>query len=163
MLQKQNAVIESYLWSGREEIAAMARRYKRLSYLPRAIGEAFSASFAATISSAAFTASSSDKFVESKITASGGWLQGRVRPVSVALVSCMQIADYILRLNGGFRSELVETAHSAHFRSGIQENLCVGMRKDHGPDVAPFHYHTASGAHLLLQSNHPGPNREGIR
>ena len=58
----------------------------------------------------------------------------------------------------GTWAELIEAAQAADFRRRIEEDLDVGVGKDHGADVAAFHHHAACRAQLLLQADHPGAN-----
>jgi len=50
---------------------------------------------------------------------------------------------------------LVEAALLADYGVRVQENLEVGIGKNHGSYVAPFHDHAASKAEFALTGDHP--------
>ena len=61
-------------------------------------------------------------------------------------------------LDSGLGSKLIEASQAPHFGSSVQKDFDFGLGKDHSADVAALHDHPASGAHLLLHTDHPGSN-----
>ena len=52
----------------------------------------------------------------------------------------------------------------AHFRRGVQKNLQLRIRKDHGANVAPLHHHSSASTRTLLLGHqhmaHAGNRRQ---
>ena len=112
-----------------------------------------------TVSSAALTASSSVMFVESSKKASGAGLRGesdRFRSRSSRARRSRMTSSGCRGRFGAVLAYLIVSAHTAHFRRGIEEDLHLCIRKDYGPNVAPFHDYAALGTHLLLSTDHGG-------
>ena len=85
-----------------------------------------------------------------------GRLEGGIGPIAVSQVAFAQITNHLFRLLRRFGTELIKAAQPTHLGSRIEKDFGVGMGEDDRSNVAAFHHHPAFGAHLLLQSNHPG-------
>ena len=84
-------------------------------------------------------------------------LQRRDAPGAVTLIALPQFGGSRL---GGTAAQvlLLQAPLLPHYRVGVQKYLHICMGKDFCSNVAPFHHHSAFGAHFLLAGNHPRPD-----
>src|SRR5437879_1203129 len=83
--------------------------------------------------------------------------QRRTGPGAVTLIARTQLGGHVGR-NVRNRTApyflLIKPPLLPYDRIGVEENLEIGVRKNFGPNVTPFHHYTAAGSHFSLAGHH---------
>ena len=90
-----------------------------------------------------------------------GRVERRVGAAAVPLVALAQLAKHyrLPRCRRGHHAiagVLLVAPLAPRFGRGVKKDLHVGIRKNNGADVAPFHHDAAPATEFSLQIDHPG-------